>query len=105
MITVVGEAAADGSLQTGGHTDNSSCVDNGTFWFSNDVNGVNFGGQNATPQMAFVVEVDGGGPLDCGEEGDPLAEVPVPTMGRSSLVFMALMLALVGGLTVRYRMG
>lgn len=52
--TVVGEAGT-GFYNVGGHTQNSAYNDNGTFWFSNDANGIVFGGQGLTPEMAFSV--------------------------------------------------
>jgi hypothetical protein len=54
VSTAVGEAGS-GYFQTGGHTQNSIYQDNGTFWYSNDPNGINFDGQNLTPEMAFSV--------------------------------------------------
>ncbi len=55
VSTAVGEQG-NGFFQTGGHTQNSDgIVDNGTFWYSNDPNGINFDGQNLTPEMAFSV--------------------------------------------------
>lgn len=54
VATVVGESGGAG-FGTGGHTQNSVYQDNGTFWFSNDPNGINFDGQNLTPQIAFAV--------------------------------------------------
>lgn len=57
VATAVGEAGS-GFWQTGGHTQNSDgIVDNGTFWYSNDPNGINFDGQNLTPEMAFSVSL------------------------------------------------
>ncbi len=56
IATVVGESGA-GSYQTGGHTQNSTYNDNCTFWFSNDPAGINFDGQNFTPEMAFSVNL------------------------------------------------
>ena len=47
-----------GSYAVGGHTQNSQQNDNCTFWYSNDPNGVNFDGQNLTPEMAFSLTVD-----------------------------------------------
>jgi len=44
-----------GSYQTFGHTQNSVYSDNGTFWYSNAADGINFYGQNNTPEMAFRV--------------------------------------------------
>ena len=55
--TTVGLGGA-GSYNVGGHTQNSAgIVDNGTFWFSNDPTGVNFGGKKFTPEMAFSVSI------------------------------------------------
>jgi hypothetical protein len=42
-----------GGYQVGGHTQNSIYPDNGTFWYSNDPNGIVFGGQRLTPEMAI----------------------------------------------------
>lgn len=48
--------ASQGSYYVGGHTQNSGgIVDNGTFWFSNDVGGITFDGRGYTPEMAFQV--------------------------------------------------
>jgi len=55
--TVVGESGT-GSYQVGGHTQNSQQSDNCTFWYSNDPAGINFDGQNLTPEMAFSVSLD-----------------------------------------------
>ncbi len=55
--TVVGEQGT-GAYQVGGHTQNSVYPDNCTFWFSNDPNGINFDGQNLTPEMAFQATLD-----------------------------------------------
>lgn len=63
---VIGQASS-GNLQVGGHTQNTSVVDNGTFWYSNDPTGVSFDGQNLTPEMAFSVTVE------------EIAAVPEPT--------------------------
>lgn len=54
---VIGGGSNVGSYQVGGHTQNSVFQDNGTFWFSNDPNGVIFGGQGLTPEMAFSVNI------------------------------------------------
>jgi hypothetical protein len=54
VATVVGEGGG-AAYRVGGHTQNSVYNDNGTFWYSNDVNGINFDGQALTPQMAFAV--------------------------------------------------
>jgi hypothetical protein len=43
--------------QVGAHTQNSVYNDNGTFWYSNDPNGVDFDGQGLTPEMAFSVNI------------------------------------------------
>lgn len=49
---------AETAIQAGGHTQNTGgIVDNGTFWFSNDPTGVNFGGQAVVPEMAFRLEI------------------------------------------------
>lgn len=50
--SVVGQAS-QGSYQVGGHTQNSIYPDNGTFWYSNDPNGINFDGQNGNPEMGI----------------------------------------------------
>ncbi len=42
--------------QVGAHTQNSIYQDNGTFWYSNDPNGITFDGQGLTPEMAIYVE-------------------------------------------------
>ena len=55
--TVVGEAGT-GAYQMGGHTQNSQHVDNCTFWYSNDPNGIAFDGQNLTPEIAFSLTLD-----------------------------------------------
>ena len=55
--TVVGEAGT-GAYQMGGHTQNSQQNDNCTFWYSNDPTGVNFDGQNLTPEIAFTLTLD-----------------------------------------------
>jgi hypothetical protein len=59
VITAVGESGG-GQYQVGGHTQNSVYQDNGTFWYSNDPAGVNFDGQNLTPEMAFSVTIGTG---------------------------------------------
>ncbi|MBL1216514.1 MAG: hypothetical protein D8M59_03370 [Planctomycetes bacterium] len=56
------------SYQVGGHTQNSVYPDNGTFWYSNDANGINFDGQGLTPQMAF--QIYGGGGMHLTVVGD-----------------------------------
>lgn len=56
VSTAVGEKGS-GFFQTGGHTQNSVYQDNGTFWYSNDPNGINFDGQMLTPEMAFSVSL------------------------------------------------
>lgn len=73
--TVVGEGGS-GFFNTGGHTQNSVFNDNCTFWFSNDPAGINFDGQNVTPEMPFRVELLGG----------------VPAIGKIGLVLLALAL-------------
>lgn len=55
--TVVG-IPGTGAYQVGGHTQNSQHNDNCTFWYSNDPAGVNFDGQNLTPEMAFALTLD-----------------------------------------------
>jgi hypothetical protein len=56
--TAVGEVGS-GQYQTGGHTQNSGgIIDNCTFWYSNDPAGINFDGQNLTPEMAFGLTLD-----------------------------------------------
>lgn len=59
--TVVGESG-DGFYNVGGHTQNSVFQDSCTFWFSNDPAGINFDGQNLTPEMAISVTLGGGVP-------------------------------------------
>jgi hypothetical protein len=59
---VIGSAVGQtdqGSYQVGGHTQNSIYSDNGTFWYSNDPNGISFGGEALLPEMAIYVA--GGG--------------------------------------------
>ena len=47
-----------GYYNVGGHTQNSEGInDNGTFWYSNDPAGLNFDGQNLTPEMAFQIHM------------------------------------------------
>ena len=47
-----------GLYDVGGHTQNSEGIDdNGTFWYSNDSGGLNFDGQNLTPEMAFQIHM------------------------------------------------
>ncbi|MBL8376411.1 MAG: PEP-CTERM sorting domain-containing protein [Burkholderiales bacterium] len=83
--SVVGIAGGgSGSYQTGGHTQNSAFADNGTFWYSNDVNGLLFDGQALTPEMAFSVTIDS-------------AVVPEP----DSLALLALGLLAAGTLRAR----
>jgi len=55
--TAVGEAGT-GAFQVGGHTQNSQQNDNCTFWYSNDPAGINFDGQNLTPEMAFSLDLN-----------------------------------------------
>jgi hypothetical protein len=43
------------TYQTGGHTQNSVQVDNGTFWYSNPDSFSNWDGQGLTPEMAIYV--------------------------------------------------
>jgi PEP-CTERM motif len=46
----------NGTYTVGGHTQNSGgIVDNGSFWYSNDPNGISFDGRGLTPEMAFSV--------------------------------------------------
>lgn len=71
VATAVGEAGS-GYFQTGGHTQNSVYQDNGTFWYSNDPNGINFDGQNLTPEMAFSVTLG-----------------PIPTPGAAAVLGLA----------------
>lgn len=56
IASAIGGNQAEGNYQVGAHTQNSVYQDNGTFWFSNDPNGNVFGG-NATPEMAFAVNI------------------------------------------------
>lgn len=53
---VIGGGPAD-PYEMGQHEQNSIYDDNGTFWFSNDPTGVNFDGQNFTPEIAFSVSI------------------------------------------------
>ncbi|MEM9930318.1 MAG: hypothetical protein AAF840_10905, partial [Bacteroidota bacterium] len=62
IITTVGEAPFTASYSAARHTQNSVFNDNGTFWFSNDVNGINFAGQNRVPEMAHQVVLGCAGP-------------------------------------------
>lgn len=58
--STVGLGGGSGDYIVGGHTQNSEgIVDNGTFWYSNDPNGLNFDGRRLTPEMAFSVTIDG----------------------------------------------
>jgi hypothetical protein len=54
VASTVGQQSV-GSYQVGAHTQNSIYNDNGTFWYSNDPNGINFDGRRLTPQMAITV--------------------------------------------------
>jgi len=56
--STVGQPSA-GSYRVGGHTQNSIYNDNGTFWYSNDPNGINFDGSNLTPEMAIYADGNG----------------------------------------------
>lgn len=59
-ISAVGQNGGDSEYQVGGHTQNSEgIVDNGTFWYSNDPSGLNFGGSYNVPEMAFSVTLSG----------------------------------------------
>ena len=61
--STVGLGGDSGYFNVGGHTQNSGgIVDNGTFWYSNDPAGINFDGQNNTPEMAFKVTYTPGVP-------------------------------------------
>ncbi len=54
VLGLAGDANA--YFNVGGHTQNTGgIVDNGTFWYSNSPNGINFDGNNYTPEMAFKV--------------------------------------------------
>ncbi len=101
VATVVGEAAAPVSYRTGGHTQNSACVDDGTFWYSNDSAGIVFDGQNNTPEMAFEVQINGGGNNVCGEIVP--AATPVPTLGMTGLLLLILLAGIGGMVFVRAR--
>ena len=57
VATCVGEAGEPFDWQTGGHTQNSVYQDDGTFWYSNDPNGIDFDGQGLTPEMAFSLTI------------------------------------------------
>jgi len=100
VATVVGETVATGSYQVGGHTQNSVCVDNGTFWYSNDRAGVSFDGQNLTPEMAFEVQINGGGTPVCGQIAPP---TPVPTLDTAGLLLLILLAGIGGMVFVRTR--
>lgn len=54
VATCVGESGS-GFYNVGGHTQNSTYADNGTFWYSNDPAGIVFDGRGLTPEMAFSV--------------------------------------------------
>ena len=56
VASAVGANVNQGNYTVGAHTQNSVYQDNGTFWFSNDPNGNDWGG-NATPEMAFSVNI------------------------------------------------
>ena len=57
--TAVGLPGA-GSYNVGGHTQNSGGInDNGSFWYSNANDGLNFDGRRLTPEMAFQVTIAG----------------------------------------------
>jgi len=99
VATVVGEAAELASYQTGGHTQNSACVDDGTFWFSNDPAGVNFDGQGLTPEMAFEVQINGGGFSSCGE----VDTVAVPMLDNVGLLLLILLSGIGGMVYLRTR--
>jgi hypothetical protein len=88
VATVVGESG-NGSYQVGGHTQNSAYPDNGTFWYSNDSAGIDFDGQNLTPQMAFVVTL--------GRQ----APEPIPATGTVGLVLLLAALAGAGVFVLR----
>jgi|GEM_PF-1001622 len=103
VATVVGEPAAAGSYQVGAHTQNSVCVDNGTFWFSNDPAGISFDGQNLTPEMAFEVQINGGGNRACGSLVDNTVPVPVPTLDQWGLLLLLLLAGISGMVFVRAR--
>ncbi len=74
VASCFGEEGGNAGWRVGGHTQNTGGInDNGTFWFSNDDNGVVFDGQALTPEMAFRVSQ---GPLtgpdcypDCNGDG------------------------------------
>lgn len=61
-ISVVGGTGS--YWQTGGHSQNSQQLDNGTFWYSNDPAGVSFDGQGFTPELAFSVTTGADYPID-----------------------------------------
>jgi hypothetical protein len=56
--STVGQQGA-GDYQVGAHTPNSIYNDNGTFWYSNDPNGLNFDGTGFTPEMAIYAAGEG----------------------------------------------
>lgn len=48
----------NGDFGVGGHTQNSGgIIDDGTFWASNDADGIHFDNENLLPEMAFRVNV------------------------------------------------
>ena len=55
--TAVG-LSGSGGYTVGGHAQNSIYADNGSFWYSNASDGLNFDGRNLTPEMAFQVTID-----------------------------------------------
>ena len=102
--TVVGEPLAPGEYQTGGHTQNSVYADNGTFWYSNDPAGINFDGQDLTPEIAFEVRVNGGGTASCTELAPPAPEpAPIPTLDKAGLLLLILLAGIGGMVFVRTR--
>ena len=100
VATVVGETVATGSYQVGGHTQNSGFVDDRTFWYSNDSAGVNFDGQGLTPEMAFEVQINGGGTPVCGQIAAP---TPVPTLDTAGLLLLILLAGIGGMVFIRTR--
>jgi hypothetical protein len=88
VATCVGETGS-GVYTVGGHTQNSVISDNGTFWYSNDSAGVNFDGQNLTPEMAFEVTLG------------PAGAEAIPTAGHLGIALLIAMIALAGALLIR----
>lgn len=83
IASTVGQTG-DTSYQFGGHTQNSIYQDNGTFWYSNDPEGLDFDGQAMLPEMAIYVAGEAG----AGPEGAIPEPATLALLG-SGLAFMA----------------